>query len=284
MSTKTQALSISIVIPVFNDQDHLEKCLQAIAGQTVMPDEVIVVDNNSTDDSARVARSYPFVKLISEKQQGVLYARNKGFDNAQSDIIGRIDADTQLPEDWVHRVLSIFEQTDIAAISGPVGFHDAPARVVGLFFDKNIRRITWKLGSRDDAVFLFGSNMALRRSAWRQVRGEVCDRKDVHEDVDLAIHLFQAGLAVAFDDDLPALTSSRRMNDPAKQMRKYLEVYKNTYAVHDITSPAVGLTTTIVLAGQYGVKLIKRGYDADTRQFSLKKFIDNDPDVRVHPM
>jgi len=284
MSSKSQALSTTIVIPVFNDQDHLKKCLQAIVGQTIMPDEVIVVDNNSTDDSVRVAKSFPFVRLIHEKKQGVLYARNAGFNAAKSDIIGRIDADTQLPPEWTERVISIFQQTDIAAVSGPVGFHDAPARVVGLFLDKNIRRITWRLGSKGDAVFLFGSNMALRKSAWQTVHKDVCDRKDVHEDVDLAIHLFQADLAIAFDDDLSAYTSSRRMNDPSVQMKKYLDVYKNTYTVHDIKSPAIGITTTIVLAGQYGVKLIKRGYDPKTRQFSLKKFIDNQADVRVHPM
>ncbi len=281
---KTQALSVSIVIPVYNDEDHLKKCLEAIAQQIIMPDEVIVVDNNSTDNSIEVARQFPFVRVITEKKQGVLYARDTGFDAVESGIIGRIDADTQLPPDWIKQVLTIFEQPEIAAVSGPVGFHDAPARVIGLFLDKNIRRITWSLGSRDDAVFLFGSNMAVRSSAWRAVHKDVCQRKDIHEDIDLAVHLFQAGLSVAFDDDLPAYTSSRRMNDPTAQLKQYVAVYKNTYAIHGIQSPAVSITTAIVLSAQYGVKLITRGYDPETQQFSLKRFLNNQADVRVHPM
>lgn len=282
---KTQALSISIVIPVFNDQDHLEKCLEAISRQTVMPDEVLVVDNNSTDGSVEVAEHFRFVRVIHEAQQGVQYARTAGFNAARGTIIGRIDADTQLPRGWTRRVLAIFQQTDIAAVSGPVGFHDAPARILGLFLDKNIRRITWGIGSRDDAVFLFGSNMAIRKSAWEAVSGDVCLRKDVHEDIDLAIHVYQAGLPVAFDDSLLAYTSSRRMNDPTEQLKKYVAIYKNTYNVHDISSPAVGVTSAVVLASQYGVKLIKRGYNPESRTFSIRKFLSKQSDdVRVHPM
>lgn len=281
---KAQAVSITIVIPVFNDEDHLKSCLESIAAQSVMPDEVIVVDNNSTDDSAKVARQYPFVRVITEKQQGVLYARNAGFDAAKSDIIGRIDADTRLPKNWVERILGIFGHLGIAAVSGPVGWHDTPAQQLGLFFDKSIRQITWKLGSKDDAVFLFGSNMALTRESWQNVRDDICMRKDVHEDVDLAIHLFKFGYAVAFDDSLYAMTSSRRMNDSPQQLKKYVDVYRNTYKVHDIKTSGTWLAVSIPLAAHFGVKLIKRGYDPETERFSLKKFLENQDESRVHPM
>src|SRR6266446_10756886 len=99
-----KSLTLTIVIPVFNEQDHLAACLRAIGVQTIRPDEVIVVDNNSTDDSAEIAQQFPFVRLVREKQQGVLFAKNKGFKSAKSDIIGRIDADTILPQRWVQHV------------------------------------------------------------------------------------------------------------------------------------------------------------------------------------
>lgn len=249
-----------------------------------MPAEVFVVDNNSTDNTKAVAKEYPFVTVLNEKQQGVVFPRNTGFDAATSDIIGRIDADTQLPTDWVEKVTKLFTEQDIAAVSGPVGWYDAPARQLGLLIDKNTRKITWDLGKREDAVFLFGSNMALTRDAWQKVRNEVCTTKDVHEDVDLAIHIYQAGLPVAFDDSLSAMTSSRRMNDSAEQIKNYVKVYKNTYDVHGIRTSSIMLPITLVMSAHYGVKLLKRGYDPETRQFSLRKFIDNVDESRVQPM
>lgn len=281
---KNKALTVSIVIPVYNEEDHLKACLEAIAIQSVMPDEVLVVDNNSSDGTLALAKQFKFVKILHEKQQGVVFPRNKGFDAAKSDIIARIDADTQLPPNWVEQVVSLFNDQDIAAVSGPVGWYDAPARQLGLLIDKNTRKITWDLGSRDDAVFLFGSNMAITRQAWRAVRDQVCIRKDVHEDIDLAIHIYQAGLPVAFDDSLSAMTSSRRINDTTEQIKKYVKVYKNTYTVHDIQTNGIMLPIILLLSTHYGVKLLKRGYDPETRQFSLRKFIDNIDESRVQPM
>lgn len=285
MSKQAQALSVSIVIPVYNDEDHLKRCLRFIAKQTDKPDEVIIVDNNSTDGSAAVAKQFDFVRVISESQQGVLHARNTGFNAAKGDVIGRIDADTQLGKNWVKRVRSIFTQTDIDAVSGPVGYHDAPGKRLTLFAEKKLRKLAWRVGTRDDAVFLFGSNMAVRRSAWLAVRDDICLRRDVHEDVDLAIHLYNAGFSVALDEDLPASVSSRRFNDSRQAMKKYLAVYQNTFAVHGISSPAISLTPAVLLTTHFGVKLFIKGYNKKTKRFSVKSLLDNtDVEVRDHPM
>jgi len=96
---------ISIVIPVYNEESQLAACRDAISQQKESPFEVIVVDNNSTDSTVRVALSFPFVTLIREPRQGVMHARTTGFDAARGDIIGRIDADTILPPDWTESVL-----------------------------------------------------------------------------------------------------------------------------------------------------------------------------------
>src|SRR5688500_17107775 len=93
-------LRASVVIPVYNEADSLDLCLSAIAAQTTQPFEVIVVDNNSTDTTAEIAASYPFVRLVYESRQGVVHARNTGFNLAQGDIIARIDADTVIESGW----------------------------------------------------------------------------------------------------------------------------------------------------------------------------------------
>src|SRR5476651_1469584 len=86
MSNKT--LTLSIVIPVYNEQGYLKACLDSIAAQADLPDEVIVVDNNSTDDTAKIAKSYKFVRLLREPRHHQSFAQATGFDAARSDIIG----------------------------------------------------------------------------------------------------------------------------------------------------------------------------------------------------
>lgn len=281
-----EPLTLSIIIPVYNDESHLKSCLESIAQQTEAPDEVIVVDNNCTDDSIQIATGFSFVTVVKEEMQGVLHARTTGFNAATSDILGRIDADTLLPSDWVKSIKERFAQKPISAISGPVGFHDVPDAVyqIGLFFDRNIRRATWYIGKKDDAVFLFGSNMAIKRHDWLRVKNELCDRKDIHEDIDIAIHMYGSGMKVIFDKNLIAETSSRRMSDPVKDMVKYLKAYKQTYTVHGINSPAITLTSAIVLSSQYGVKLLRRAYDPEQKQLSLKKFIRGADEARHNPI
>src|SRR5687767_1835934 len=94
-------LRVSLVIPAYNEESHLRACLDAVAAQTVRPFEVIVVDNNSTDTTVAIARSYSFVAVMHESQQGIVYARNAGFNAARGDIIARIDADTHLSPNWI---------------------------------------------------------------------------------------------------------------------------------------------------------------------------------------
>ena len=116
----TNRLRVSLVIPVYNEESHLAACLDAIAAQTVQPFEVIVVDNNSTDQTVAIAQRYPFVRLLHEKRQGVVFARDRGFTAARGDVIGRTDGDSILAPDWVAEIHRIFANPTVDAASGIV--------------------------------------------------------------------------------------------------------------------------------------------------------------------
>jgi len=253
-------LRVSVVIPVYNEAAHLDACLQAIAAQTVSPHEVIVVDNNSDDDSAAIARSYDFVTLIHEPRQGVVHARNRGFNAATGDIIGRIDADTLLVEDWIATLQRLFSDNSLGAVSGAVTYHDLPWRLFLGQLDLTFRQ--WIANGMGREVFLFGSNMALRRSAWRKVRRHVCNTGGMHEDFDLAIHLHETGARVAFDRRLRAAVSLRRFNTAMNDYWEYVWLSPKTYSLHDKRShfrmyPVVAL----VVANYWLIQLLYRGYN-----------------------
>jgi len=278
---QTKKLSVSIVIPVYNEADQLAACLQAIAAQKTRPLEVIVVDNNSTDNTAAIATSFPFVKLVHESRQGVVYARSHGFDVARGDIIGRIDADTRLNPDWVQRLQQLFQDLELAAVSGAPHYFDFPLRRLADGMDAVFRQhLANRLG---DMVFLWGANMAVRRSAWQQVRAEVCFHNHQHEDFDLGIHLQRRGLRVAYEASLVAPTSSRRVDMRFPDFVRYTLMSPKTYKQHGLTRrfhmyPVLFVTWTFYVPA----RLLYRGYDPATDRFSLNQLFQATPQ-RVDP-
>lgn len=263
-------LKVSLVIPVYNEASQLGACLSAIAAQTAVPYEVIVVDNNSTDGTAAIAAAFGFVKLLREPKQGVVHARNRGFDAARGDIIGRIDADTLLPPDWIESARAVFADQAVDAVSGVALYYNVAAaavfNVIDLFFR---RRLSWQL---KDRVFLWGANMALRRGAWQRVRPALCNRGGMHEDYDIAIHLQELGGRVTFDERLRARVSSRRIDTNYGDFMRYVWVSPDTYAQHGIRSRWHMYSLVLVCAiGYLPARLLHRGYDPELDRFAWSK-------------
>ncbi len=197
-----KALTLSIIIPVYNEERRLKACLDAITTQTVMANEVIVVDNNSTDKSVEIAKSYPFVRIVKEKKQGFTYARNAGFEAASCDILARIDADSVMNPTWVECVIRNFSSRDIDGLTG-LGYSDFLPRIHG---PKTVLP-SWLYFMWSVAIFrlpvLWGANMAIRKSAWRRIVGKVhMDNSLVHEDQDIALCILEEGGRLHRDNKL----------------------------------------------------------------------------------
>jgi glycosyltransferase involved in cell wall biosynthesis len=277
-------IRVSLVIPAYNEEHHLKACLERIAAQEVRPYEVIVVDNGSADQTASVARSYSFVQLITVKQQGVVFARDAGFNAAHGDIIGRIDSDTLLPPTWVGDVQCLFSNTTFDAVSGRIHYYDVALKRVAdnidFFFRK---RLAYQL-ARTNTVFLHGANLAMRREAWLAVRDRLCHLDGIHEDFDLAIHLQEIGLVVGFDKNLNAGISGRRAAMSFTKAAHYVLVSPHTYATHKIRSryhmyPVV----TVSIALYWPAHIIYRGYDEATGGFSFEKLFETQGLARFDP-
>ncbi len=216
MSTQ-KPLTVSIVIPVYNEERYLAACLRSIAAQTVRPDEVIVVDNNCRDRSMAIAREFGWVTIIQEPRQHQAYAQASGFNATHSDILGRIDADTILPRDWVAVIRRAFEQEPaMVGISGGGIPYDLYAQKLTAFLIDRFYRLAAVCAGH---TMLWGSNCAIRRSAWLKIQDRVLLRADIWEDFDVAFCLAPygriktlPGLRVGFSlrsTQLPFLTQFR---------------------------------------------------------------------------
>jgi glycosyltransferase involved in cell wall biosynthesis len=204
-----KALTLSIVIPVYNEERHIKACLDAIAVQTVMPNEVIVVDNNCTDKTVEIARSYPFVKLLKEPNQGRGWARTAGFNASTCDILGRIDADSMIAPNWVERVLDDFADPDVAGLTG-LGLTNIGPLLLSVYSTFWSRAYFWAVHAYFNCNTVWGANSAFRRDWWRKVGSESClDDRQVHEDQDISILVAGAGGKIIQDNKLLIKTNGR---------------------------------------------------------------------------
>jgi len=200
---------ISVVVPAFNDSSMLAQCLAALAAQTRVPDEIVVVDNGSTDDTAAAARGAG-ARVIAEPLRGIFPATSAGFDTATGDLITRLDADSIPPADWLARVEAQFDaEPALDFLSGPGDFYGSTPVVHWLAETLYIGGYVWFVGLLLRHPPLFGSNVAMRADAWKRVRGTVHrGMREIHDDLDLAIHI-EPDQGVRFDPTLRVGVSAR---------------------------------------------------------------------------
>lgn len=183
-------MTISVVVPAYNEEKLLPTCLQALLNQARPPDEIIVVDNNSSDQTASVARAYG-VTIVSETQQGIMPAVYTGMVASKGDIIARCDADSIVPPDWLERIEMILQSSPGAAGVTGVGKFYGTGRLRANFAQSWYMYAYFLLvGSALANWPIFGSNCAIRRVVWREIEGSVHrERSDVHDDMDISVHI-----------------------------------------------------------------------------------------------
>jgi glycosyltransferase involved in cell wall biosynthesis len=163
----SEALRISVIIPAYNAADTIGRCLEALGAQTHPPDEIIVVDDGSTDDTARVAGAFD-VHVITQPNQGPGAARNRGVAAAQGDLILFTDADCAPTPEWVEHMVVAFENPEVIGAKGIYGSHqqELVARFVQLEYENKYDRMcgtetidfvdTYSAGYRKNDFLAFG--------------------------------------------------------------------------------------------------------------------------------
>ena len=197
----------SIVIPAFNEEKFLPKCLESLENQDFKDLEIIVVDNNSTDKTVQIAKKFGAI-VFSEENQGIAFARQKGFLNAKGKIIVSTDADTILPKNWLSKIFGEFKKNEnLVAFGGSCHFYSGPilVRLASKFLLKSFLIL--------DKFFsggwnLMGCNMAIKKEVFFKIGGFNTNLK-LNEESEISHRLRKVG-KVILDPNFKVKTSSRR--------------------------------------------------------------------------
>jgi len=142
-------LTCSVIVIALNAEATLKDCLKSITGQSQRPDEIIVVDNGSTDSTAEIA-SNAGAHVVSEPARGRAKARNAGVKAARGDLLAFTDADAVAHKDWLRNLVGHpgLREGDVAGVAGNV-IANNPQKLIPKLLDLLIANIphhaTWNI-------------------------------------------------------------------------------------------------------------------------------------------
>ena len=197
---------ISVVVPTYNEEQNIERCLRSLADQTVPREtyEIIVVDGNSKDRTRELAEPLADQVFIQTSKR-VGGARNDGAMAATGDIVATTDADCILPRDWVERVGRNFAEREIVQLYGTVyPIEDGFRNRLSLAGANTFARLGYHTRT---IYFTLGCNTAFDRDAF--VRAGMYRCIDAGDDLEIAQRMRKLG-KVYLDPGLAVGFSMRR--------------------------------------------------------------------------
>lgn len=194
--------TISVVIPVYEGASLLESSLAALRTGGAQPEEILVVDDGSSDDPASVALRHGATLLRSDIRRGPAHARNLGARAARGDIVLFLDADVLASSHTIERVAQAFlSRPDLDAVIG--SYDDAPASPGFASQYKNLMHcFVHQSANRNASTFWSGCG-AIRREVFLRLGGfdEAYDRPAI-EDIELGYRLVAQHHRIELDPQL----------------------------------------------------------------------------------
>ena len=236
----TGAVDVSVVISTYNRAPQLAECLKALSLQ-ILPRatwELIVVDNNCTDDTAEVVeRSRAWapmrIRYVVEQRQGVAFGRNAGIAHAEGRILAFTDDDVMPPDDWIGTIVRLFEEHRPDILGGrvmPSWAAPVPSWISQWLEERQYRHTHLGILAHPEAAHLtpetdyppiWTANAAMSRQLFVELGGfdtrlgRVGRKRYGGEDTDLVRRAVARGLRVIYD---PRLTVWHRI--PAERMTR----------------------------------------------------------------
>lgn len=202
-------MTISVVIPVFNEEKRISDTLEGIYSGTLIPSEIIVVDGGSSDRTVSIIKEdYPDVILLSNPERTAAAGRNIGIKKAKGDVIAFTDGDCIVDRDWLKNIKNYFEEKEIDGLGGKV--MNAPPEN---HYEEYWGNLAWNLimnfpnasyevkAKRLNDAFVT-ANCAYKKELLYRIKGFSKFFANNAEDVDLCWRAIESGAKLVYAPDV----------------------------------------------------------------------------------
>lgn len=174
--------TITIVIPVKNEENYIARCLQAVLNQEHESFNVIVVDNGSTDNTVKIVKEFHDVTLLEKKDGTIASVRNYGASQSRSDFIAFLDGDCVPPSQWIKTGLALLIEKEASCVGFTASAPNASENWVSR---------TWHIlsssSTHDSSCYvnwLSSFNLIVKRNCFEEINGfdeslETCEDYDL---------------------------------------------------------------------------------------------------------
>lgn len=231
----TSDLTITVIVPAYNEENHISKTIESIKNQTRRPDRIIVIDDSSTDKTGLIARNMDVDVFVTPQNTGTkAQAQAFGLQFVSTDIVINIDADTILKNDAIERLMSAFSEDDVAAACGFV-----LPQVIETFWEK-ARFVEYLFGisvckaAQDNwngVLVSSGCFSAFRTNNLRKIGG--FPDRSMAEDMDATWLLLEEGMRVKLvNDALCYALDPHNYSTYKNQVERWYRGFLQNIAIH----------------------------------------------------
>ncbi len=194
---------VSLYIPCFNVEEHIEGCIKSVLRQTYPIDEILVIDDGCTDKTIEKVSKCSVKILRNKENKGLAFSRNKGILKAKNEFVASIDADVVLDKKWLENLMKNFIGDKIAGACGNLEeYHkDRTADFWRLIHMKQ----NWGKKVIINPKFLFGSNCVFRKNAVKDMGLYKIKYKTNYEDVNISNRLKSKGYELIYEPNAKAI-------------------------------------------------------------------------------
>lgn len=191
-------MKASVIIPAYNAEKTLKKCLKALKNQSFKDFETIVVDDGSKDSTREIAKEFKNVKLLEQANAGPAKARNRGAKVASGEIIIFTDSDCIPERNWLEEMIKPFEDNEISGVQGR--YKSSQSSLIARIIQLEIEKSYSKMQKRKFIDFIGTYSAAYKKKVFEKMNGfDTSFPIASGEDTDLSFRISAAGYSMVFN-------------------------------------------------------------------------------------
>lgn len=188
----------SVIVPAFNAEKTIGKCLEALSKQPFREFEIIVVDDDSADNTAGAAEKFSKARVVKQRHGGPAFARNNGAKAAKGEILVFTDSDCIAEEGWLEEMIKPFEKKEVAGVQGR--YKCRQKELVARLIQLEIEQSYEKMRKMDSIDFIGSYSAAYRKNVFAQLKGfDTSFPIASGEDTDFSFRVNEAGYKMVFN-------------------------------------------------------------------------------------